>query len=136
MPRANEGSGRRQARERALSLLYEAEAKGVEPGAVVADLPVAPDEYATVLAEGVGVHAPQLDEIIARHARGWTLASLPAIDRTVLRIAAFELAHRPDVPTAVAISEAVALAKQFSTEDSGRFVNGVLSQLARELRPS
>jgi N utilization substance protein B len=127
--------GRSQARERALSLLYEAEAKGVSPASVVAALPVVPDAYAVMLAQGVADHADELDRTIGRFARGWRLERMPAIDRTLLRMAAFELAHRPDIPTAVAIAEAVALAKQFSTEDSSRFVNGVLAKVAAELRP-
>ncbi|MGH9187723.1 MAG: transcription antitermination factor NusB [Acidimicrobiales bacterium] len=114
--------------------MYEAESKSQAPSDVIAALPVVPDPYAVALAEGVGEHQTALDTLVARFARGWTVDRMPAIDRAVLRMATYELAHRPDVPTAVAISEAVALAKQFSTEDSGRFVNGLLSRIAEELR--
>ena len=86
-----------------------------------------PDELTTLLVEGVEDNQAQLDEVIAAHAKGWTLARMPTIDRTVLRIAGFELLGRPDVPVAVVLNEAVELAKRFSTDDSGRFVNGVLS---------
>jgi N utilization substance protein B len=126
---------RREARERALSLLYEAEAKGASPDEVLADLPVRPDAFATDLVAGVGARAGEIDEIIARHAIGWALARMPAIDRAVLRMATYELLARSDVPTGVVLSEAVELATAYSTEESGRFVNGVLSAVAAEVRP-
>jgi N utilization substance protein B len=130
-------SARRQARERALGLLYEATSKDLPARQVVDELPVPPDPYATALAVGVDQHRDQLDEVVARHLKGsWRLDRLPVIDRTVLRLAVYELAHEPEVPVAVAISEAVELAKQFSTEDSGRFVNGVLGAVAAEIRPT
>jgi N utilization substance protein B len=127
---------RREARERALSLLYESEAKSCPPSEVLAGLPVPAEPYAVELVEGVEAHADEIDALIRRFAQGWTLERMPAIDRAVLRIAIFELVHRPEVPTAAAISEAVELAKTFSTEDSGRFVNGMLSAIAAEQRPS
>lgn len=127
---------RREARERALGLLYEAEAKGVPVADVVADLPVPPDPYAADVATGVGEHLGAIDEYLVRFARDWRLERMPVVDRTLLRMAIFELLHRPDVPTGVIISEAVELAKQYSTEDSGRFVNGVLGRIAEEVRPA
>ena len=123
--------GRRAARERALELLYEAETKGTTATAVVDALPVSPDEYACALAAGVDEHHDEIDAIITEHAKGWTLERMPALDRAILRLAIFELRHRPDVPVAVVISEAVELAAQYSTEDSSRFVNGILSAVAR-----
>lgn len=127
---------RRAARERALELLYEAHTKGIGAADVVDGLPLAPDEYATTLALGVDGERDDLDEVIRRHVRGdWSLARMPVLDLTILRIATFELRHSDEVPTAVAIDEAVDLAKEFSTDDSGRFVNGVLGAIARELRP-
>jgi N utilization substance protein B len=128
------GARRHDARERALGLLYEAQAKGVPAGEVLAALPVPPDDYAAELAAGVGAHEPAIDRLLGDAARGWTVARMPVIDRTVLRMAVFELLHEPDVPTAVVIDEAVELAKQFSTDDSGRFVNGVLGRIARDVR--
>ena len=83
---------------------------------------------------GVQEHSERLDAAIAEHAKGWTLQRMPSIDRNVLRIAAFELLGRPDVPVAVVLDEAVELAKRFSTDDSGRFVNGVLSAMVPALR--
>ena len=131
-----EDDRRSEARERALLLLYEADAKGGAPRDVVAHLPVAPDPLATLLVEGVQDHRDAIDTLLADHARGWTLERMPVIDRTVLRIATFELLERPDVPTPVVIDEAVELAKRFSTDDSGRFVNGMLSAIARKVRPA
>ena len=128
------GDERSDARERALYLLYEAETKDVSPRQALASQVVTPDELTTELVEGVDDHRAELDELISAHAKGWTLARMPAIDRNVLRLGAFELGHRPDVPIAVIIDEAVELAKRFSTDDSGRFVNGVLSALATHLR--
>ena len=126
---------RREARERALSLLYEADAKACPPAVVLDELPVPPDPFAGDLVAGVGDHLAEIDERIRRFARGWALERMPVVDRTVLRMAIYELLHRPDVPTAAVISEAVELAKRYSTDDSGRFVNGMLSAIAEEVRP-
>jgi N utilization substance protein B len=125
---------RRQARERALMLLYEAELTHRAPGEVLADQPARPDPFAVQLVEGVERHREQLDELIAKAAVGWEIGRMPVVDRLVMRIAAYELAWEPEVPVAVAIDEAVELAKRYSTDDSGRFVNGVLSTIARRVR--
>jgi transcription antitermination protein NusB len=126
---------RREARERALSLLYEADAKACAPDAVLDELPVPPDPFAGDLVSGVGTHLDEIDERIRRYARGWTIERMPVVDRTLLRMAIYELLHHPDVPTGVVISEAVELAKRYSTDGSGRFVNGMLSNIAEEVRP-
>jgi N utilization substance protein B len=127
---------RRAARERALGLAYECEQRSV-PGSVLLDgLPVPPDEYAQALVLGVDAHHDEIDEIIAKFSEHWSLDRMPVVDRALLRIGAYELGWCPDVPTAVAITEAVELAKQYSTKDSGRFVNGLLSRIAAELRPT
>ena len=126
---------RREARERALSLLYEAETKGAAPSAVLDEQVLPPEEFAADVVSGVGEHQAEVDALIRRFAKGWTLERMPVIDRTLLRMAIFELAHRPDVPTGAIISEAVELAKRYSTDDSGRFVNGMLGRIAEELRP-
>ena len=128
--------GRRQARERALSLLYEAESKQVSPTAVLAELPLEPDQFTTDLLCGVSAHLPELDGLITEYARDWTIDRMPALDRALLRMSVFELAHRPDVPTGAVISEAVELAHRFSTDESGRFVNGLLARIAEAVRPS
>jgi N utilization substance protein B len=124
-----------------LYVLYEAAQKGVEPADVLAGQVVPPDELTTLLVDGVASHRERLDAAIAdRAARSgggaWTLERMPVLDLNVLRIGAYELLDRPDVPVAVVIDEAVELAKRFSTDNSGRFVNGVLSALAAELRPT
>ena len=119
-----------------MMLLYEAESKGISASEVLAAQISGADDLTTLLVEGVVQHQGQLDDAIAAHAKGWTLARMPTIDRTVLRIAGFELLGRPDVPVAVVLNEAVELAKRFSTDDSGRFVNGVLSSLVPVLRPT
>jgi N utilization substance protein B len=125
---------RSDARERALYLLYEADAKGISPVDALDVQIVEPDAMTAALVRGVAEHRERLDEAIAAKATGWPLARMPVVDLNVLRLGAFELAERADVPVAVVINEAVELAKRFSTDDSGRFVNGVLSALAREWR--
>ena len=127
---------RRESRERALSLLYEAEVKDMTPAALVDDQPVRPDDFVVDLVVGVGSHQARIDELIGRFAIDWTLDRMPAVDRNLLRLAVFELLERPDVPLGAVISEAVELAKQYSTEESGRFVNGVLASVAAEVRPA
>ena len=126
---------RSDARERALSLLYEAETKGIPPRDVVAAQIAEPDPITAQICLGVDDHAAEVDALISAHAKGWSLQRMPAIDRAVLRMAIFELMGRSEVPTAVVIDEAVELAKRFSTDDSGRFVNGMLSAIAPKLRP-
>jgi len=117
-----------------LYLLYEAQAKGISPVDALELQIVEPDEMTNLLVRGVTTHRQRLDDAIEARATGWPLARMPVLDLNVLRLGAFELAERPDVPVAVVIDEAVELAKRFSTDDSGRFVNGVLSALATELR--
>lgn len=126
---------RSDARERALYLLYEAQAKDISPVDALELQIVEPDELTGVLVRGVMDHRDRLDAAIAARATGWSLERMPVLDLNVLRLASFELAERPDVPVAVVIDEAVELAKRFSTDNSGRFVNGVLSSLATDLRP-
>ena len=129
-----EGASRHQARERALTLLYEAELKGEPVSHVVDGLAVAPDPYAAALVRTVGGRRAEIDSLIGRAAIGWEVARMAVVDRNVLRLAVAELLGSPDVPTAVILDEAVELAAAYSTDDSGRFVNGVLATLAAELR--
>ena len=126
---------RREARERALGLLYEAEAKSLDPDELIAFLPAAPAAFAVELVHGVAEHTDDLDSMIGAASKGWRVERMPAVDRALLRLAVYELAHRPDVPAAAVLTEAVDLAGEYSTERSSRFVNGVLSALAAELRP-
>jgi transcription antitermination protein NusB len=119
----------------ALSLLYEADAKDAAPGAVLAEFPIDPDPFAADLVVGVGDHQTEIDDLIRRFAKDWTLERMPVVDRNLLRIGVYELLQRPDVPTGAVISEAVELARRYSTEESGRFVNGMLGRIAEEVRP-
>ena len=128
-------TARSKARKRALDLLYESDLRETDPVATVgervahADPPV--PAYAVELVEGVSGNQARIDEIISAYAEGWTLDRMPAIDRNVLRIGVYELLWREDIPDVVAIDEAIELAKSLSTEDSPRFVNGVLARILR-----
>ena len=133
---SSDSAPRHQSRERALTLLYEADLKGEQPTDVLAALPVAPDPYVTTLVTAVGERHEQIDELVATAAIGWDLDRMAAVDRNVLRLATAELLACDDVPTAVILNEAVDLASAFSTEDSGRFVNGVLATVATRVRPA
>lgn len=126
---------RTAARERALDLLYEAHSKGITAEQVLAGQTLEVPAEVRLLVEGTAHMAEQADELIAARSRGWTLQRMPVIDRTVMQMATFELMERPDVPRAVVLDEAVSLAKRYSTDDSGRFVNGVLAAIADEVRP-
>ncbi|MGH9183417.1 MAG: transcription antitermination factor NusB [Acidimicrobiales bacterium] len=126
---------RREARERALSLLYEVEVKDRPAGEVLDALPLEPVAFAVDLVRGVGRCRAEIDEVIRRYSRAWPLERMPVVDRTLLRMAVYELGHRLDVPTGAILSEAVELATRYSTDDSARFVNGMLSRISEELRP-
>ncbi len=110
--------------------------KGCPPEEVLAGLAVPPEPYAQALVRDTGRRAEEIDRLVGEKAAGWRLERMAAIDRQVLRLATCELLAHPEVPTAVVLDEAVELAKGYSTEDSGRFVNGVLAALAREVRPA
>jgi N utilization substance protein B len=125
---------RSDARERALHLLYEAHAKSESGSSIVESQVLAVEDLVLEIVQGVDGVTAFADEIITENAIGWTLARMPVIDLIVLRIAIFELKSRPDVPTAVILNEAVELAKTFSTDESGRFVNGILSTIAKKVR--
>jgi len=126
---------RSDARERALYLLYEAHTKGIEPVATIDLQVIEPDELTQQLVLGVGNSITVIDEHIAAKAKGWSLTRMPVLDLNVMRLAVYELLERHDVPTAVVLNEAVELVKRFSTDDSGRFVNGVLASVATHVRP-
>jgi N utilization substance protein B len=137
-------AARNKARKRAFQILFEADQRGADPLTVMADWirlartddrqpPVT--EYTTRLVEGCAAHAERIDELLAGYAVGWTLDRMPVVDRNVLRLGAYELIWEDDVPDAVALDEAVQLAKEFSTEESPSFVNGLLGRLL-ELKPT
>ena len=130
---------RSKARKRALDILFEAEQRDSPVLDLLAERitlgsPPVP-AYAADLVRGVAVHAARIDELISQYAQGWTLDRMPAVDRNVLRIGVYELLWADDVPDAVAISEAVQLAQDLSTEASPAFVNGLLAHIAK-LKPS
>jgi transcription antitermination protein NusB len=131
-------AARSKARKRALDILFEAEIRGESPLTILearvirAEPPVS--EYAAELVRGVQAHRDEIDALLAENSRGWTLDRMPAVDRNILRIGAYELLWGSEVPEAVAISEAVLLAGDVSTDASPAFVNGLLARLL-ELKP-
>ncbi|MGP3928345.1 MULTISPECIES: transcription antitermination factor NusB [unclassified Streptomyces] len=137
-------AARNKARKRAFQILFESDQRGAAVRTVLADWlrlartddrqpPV--NEYTMQLVEGYAEHTDRIDELIATYAVGWTLDRMPVVDRNILRLGAYELIWEDDVPDAVVIDEAVQLAKEFSTDDSPAFVNGLLGRL-KELKPS
>ena len=124
---------RTKARKRALDVLFEADQRGLDAVAVLvervrrADPPV--PEYAVEIVEGVTAHRERIDELLATYAQGWTVDRMPGVDRSLLRLSAWELLYNDDVPDAVAIDEAVELARSLSTDESPAFVNGLLARL-------
>jgi len=132
-------AARSKARKRALDLLFEAEIRG-EPVLDLLALRTAEasppvSAYAAEIVRGVHEHQQQIDQLLAANAKGWTLDRMPAVDRNILRIGAYELLWGTDVPDPVAISEAVIMAGDLSTDDSSAFVNGLLAKLL-ELKPT
>jgi N utilization substance protein B len=130
---------RSKARKRALDILFEAELRSEPVLDVLAERiamaspPVS--AYAAELVRGVAAHQPRIDELISKYAEGWTLDRMPTVDRNVLRIGVYELLWAPDIPDAVAISEAVLLSRDLSTDASPTFVNGLLARLL-DLKPT
>ncbi|MGZ4612044.1 MAG: transcription antitermination factor NusB [Kineosporiaceae bacterium] len=126
-------AARTKARKRALDILFEADQRGLDAADVLAervrraDPPV--PEYAVEIVEGVIAHRERIDELLATYAQGWTVDRMPAVDRALLRLSAWELLYNDQVPDAVAIDEAVELAHALSTDDSPAFVNGLLARL-------
>jgi transcription antitermination protein NusB len=128
-------TSRRSARRTAIDILYQADLTGGVPDDVVAGWIEAGREvpaFSRELVSGVDEHRPTIDLLLEDAAEGWTVARMTALDRTILRVAVEELRFRADVPTSVAISEAVEAASALSSEDAKGFVNGVLGRLARE----
>ena len=132
-------AARSKARKRALDILFEAEQRGLPVLTLLSERQSAGEqpvpEYAAVLVRGVAAHQDQIDSLISQHAVDWTLERMPAVDRNVLRIGVYELLWADDVPDGVAISEAVLLAQDLSTDASPTFVNGLLARIA-ELKPT
>jgi len=122
---------RTKARKHALDILHAADALSRPALEVLADEQI-PNEFTRELVEGVEAHRGELDDLIRSYADRWALERMPIVDRNLLRLGIFELLYRPEIPAGAAINEAVELAKLLSTEDSGRFVNGLLGRVARE----
>lgn len=125
---------RSKARKRAVDVLYAAELRRADPRELLTERietleSPPPNDYAETLVEGVVAHRDRIDELLTEYAEGWTLARMPAVDLAILRLGLYELLWASDVPDAVAIDEAVQLAKSLSTDDSPRFVNGVLGRI-------
>jgi len=131
---------RSKARKRAVDVLYAAALRDADPVTLhaertsVAEHP-SPDDYATTLIEGVVAHRERIDELLTEHAEGWTLDRMPAVDRNLSRIAVYEIVFRDDIDDAVAVSEAVELAEELSTDNSPRFLNGLLARIAEYAAP-
>ncbi|MEZ5379792.1 MAG: transcription antitermination factor NusB [Acidimicrobiales bacterium] len=125
---------RRDARERAIELAYESEQRAIGADALLAGLVVDPDPYAALLLKASELQRTRAETLIAERARGWSLDRMPLIDRLVMRMAVAEMITT-DTPTGVILAEAVALVGRYSTDESTRFVNGVLSAIAADLRP-
>lgn len=126
---------RRDARRLAAGILHQADVAGRDALEVLSErreLGERVPGFAEELIRGVSEKREELDRLIASHSEEWTVARMPVVDRTLLRIACFELLYREDVPTAAVISQAVEAAKELSTADSSRFINGVLGKIARE----
>jgi N utilization substance protein B len=132
-------AARSKARKRAVDVLFEADQRGLDPVTVLAgrlaqaDPPV--HEYTVTLVEGVLARRERIDELLSTYAQGWTLERMPAVDRAVLRLGAWEILYSDDVPDAVAVDEAVELSRSLSTDESPSFVNGLLGRLL-QLKPT
>ena len=127
-------AARSKARKRAVDVLFEADQRGLDPMTVLADRLKQADppvnEYTITLVEGVLARRERIDELISTYAQGWTLDRMPVVDRNLARIAVYELLYVDEIDDPVAITEAVELARQMSTDDSPRFLNGLLGRVA------
>ena len=133
---------RRKARELALQFLYQLELRGDgDPASSSEEFwsrhPVDPEAraFAETLVRGTKLHQGKIDELITQYAENWDLDRMAVVDRNILRVGIFELLWTADIPPKVAINEAIEVAKKFSTQDSSRFINGILDRIYKELRP-
>lgn len=132
-------AARTKARKRALDVLYASDLRAENPvdalERAIADGEGPSNDYTTTLVRGVVAHQARIDELLATYAQGWTLERMPAVDRNVLRLGVFEVLFADDVPDAVALTEAMSLVRDLSTDESPQFVNGVLGNILRD-KPS
>lgn len=132
---------RTKSRKRAIDLLFEAENRGMNARDLLAERLAKPvtevplNQYTSDLVEGVVAHWNDINELLSTYSQGWTLERMPSVDRAILRLGAFEVLYATEVPESVAIAEAVELARSLSTDDSPKFVNGLLARLA-EVKPT
>jgi len=132
---------RTKARKRALDVLFEADQREVAPIELLAQRIAQPGaetalpQYSVDLVEGVIAQQERIDELLATHAHGWTIERMPAVDRALLRLGTWEILFNDDVPDAVAVDEAVELARSLSTDESPAFVNGLLGRIV-DLKPT
>jgi N utilization substance protein B len=128
-------SARSKARKRALDVLFASELRAESPvealDRAIADGEGPTNDYTATLVRGVAEHQSRIDELLSAYSEGWTLDRMPAVDRNVLRLGVWELLYADDVPDAVAVSEAMALVTDLSTDESPQFVNGVLGSISR-----
>ena len=128
-------SARTKARKRALDVLFESEVRGLALDGTLEERLASPEppvkEYTVELVRGVTEHRSKIDELLASYSEGWSLERMPAVDRNVLRIGVFEVLYVDDVPDAVAVTEAINLVRDLSTDESPAFVNGVLGNIVR-----
>jgi N utilization substance protein B len=131
---------RRAAREQALKWLYQVDVGRTPTEDAIAETQIALDEealaFARELLQGIVANVREIDALITRYAKDWSLERMPALDRNILRLSIFEILHLPDIPHSVSADEAVELAKRYSTAESSKFVNGVLGSLLRDLEQS
>jgi N utilization substance protein B len=134
-------AARSKARKRAVDILFEAEQRGLNARDLLAERLAKPvteaplNQYTADLVEGVVAHWTDINELLATYSQGWTVERMPSVDRAILRLGAFEVLYSDEVPEGVAIAEAVDLATSLSTDDSPKFVNGLLARLA-EVKPT
>ena len=128
-------AARTKARKRALDVLYASDLRAENPvdalERAIADGEGPSNDYTTTLVRGVVEHQARIDELLAEYSEGWTLERMPAVDRNVLRLGVFEVMYADDVPDAVALTEAMSLVRDLSTDESPQFVNGVLGNIVR-----
>jgi N utilization substance protein B len=129
-------SARSKARKRALDVLYECELRGLPLGETLDERVLAGEppvnEYTVTLVRGITEHQARIDELIRTYSQDWSLERMPTVDRNVLRLGILEILYVDDVPDAVAVSEAMNLVRDLSTDDSPAFVNGVLGAVLRD----
>lgn len=129
-------AARTKARKRAVDVLFEADQRGIAPVTMLSERVAVPGtqaslpQYAVEVVEGVDAHRERIDELLETYSHGWTIERMPAVDRAILRVGAWEILYNDDVPAAVALDEATGLARSLSTDDSPAFVNGLLARIA------